>query len=781
MVNNTNYNHQSPEGIIDPAVFDALMNGAGGGNCDAWGYEESASHNMLDNGYTGQQVVGNNQRWDGASFGMLSNDPQSQLTGQAGFQQSSLPAQDVARAIDLAFPFSSLPPVPPPIHNYNYEGRHDLKAPWEYGDHTTSGEFEESTVVPSRSNTHTIVPSGGSNSNSGTSATLVELGPVNGLVDHAPSTDDNNELQKDTKKDKGKDLAVEDTPTPPSKVEHWIGAVDTTTQASPNQSPTPPHEFLASGDFNNVDGSALVVAGLTIPEDSALYRRRAVGAEFVPPPFDMNGASGMRRLPAPAAVRTHPATTSTAPEPSAFARRPYPTDPCPPPSPSAIANAGPASSSRTPQAPAPSSKKRKAADSGTGAPAKKQSHHDKKQSRQDKHQSHPRRPKDSKTSAKKHKHAQAGHEYFTLTHSNWILRLPTEDGAAQAGSTSSTGTSSSDEAPVENASLSNDASASAQNGDDFVQGDEPVTSQHAAWHSKQGRPIVQQAPCRFGRESDLRRRAQYGPDTLARIERENAATATSSSSVLPNGSALPNASSSSSPPLDVGLRGHGGRRHGDVTTLDRAPVSNTKDGSNEAALAGPSPAIASAPTSSSMRSGSQAMQLPLEEPMAATSSRLDDSLQSPHYMVSHQPPHTYQQYAPPQYAPAGWYAHSYEMPQPYDAPPNPYMTPTVYPPPAPHSWSYSPPAGLHAPFLNPGMIGNIHYYPHYEQGFCSASNQDPSHDNAPPFYDPSYGRMDARPVSFPQFHPAEAFAKMLSERAGGALLVRQSPQHEALM
>ena len=165
---------------------------------------------------------------------MLSNHPQSQLTGQAGFP-SSLPAQDVALANNVAFPLGSLPPVPPPIHKYNYEGRHELKAPWEYGDHTTRGEFDESTVIPSRSNTHTRVPSGGSNSNTGTSATLVELGPVNGLVDHAPSTDDNNELQKYTKKDIGKDLAVEDTPTPPSNVERWVGAVDTTTQVSPNQ------------------------------------------------------------------------------------------------------------------------------------------------------------------------------------------------------------------------------------------------------------------------------------------------------------------------------------------------------------------------------------------------------------------------------------------------------------------------------------------------------------------------------------------------------------------
>ncbi|KAL1671690.1 hypothetical protein EV122DRAFT_226124 [Schizophyllum commune] len=745
MVNNTNYNHQSPEGIIDPAVFDALMKGVGEGGFAAWGYEEWASQNMLENGYTGQEIGSNNQRWDGASFGTLSNDPQSQLTGQNGFP-SSLPAQDVARANNLACPFGSLPPVPPPIHNYNYDGRHGLKAPWEYGDHTTSGEFEQSNIVPSRSNTHTIVPSGGSNSNTGTSATLVELGPVNGLVDHAPSTDDNNELPKDTKKDKGKDVAVEDTPTSPSNVEHWIGAVDTTTQVSPNQSATPPHEFLAGSDLNDVDRSALVVAGLTIPEDSTLYRRHAVDAGFAPLPSDMNGIYGGQPLPpvpAPIVARPHPATTSTAPEPSAFARHPRPTDPDPSSSSNATLNAGPASSSRMPQAPAPSSKKRKAADPGAGALAKKQS-------RQDKHQSRPRRPKDSKTSAKKHKHAQAGHEYFTLTHSNWILRLPAEnENAAQAGSsgtdldapsgTRSTATSSSDEAPVDNASPSNDASASAQNGDDFVKGDEPVTSRHAAWHSTQERQIVQQAPFHFGRESDLRRRAQYGPDTLAGIERENAATATSSSNVSPNGSATPDASSSSSPPLDVGPRGHGGRRHGDVTTHDHARPSNTQDGSNEVALAGPSLAIASAPTSSSMRSGSQAMQLPLDVPMAATSSRLDDSLQSPHYMVSHQPPHTNQQYAPPQYAPAGWYAHSYEMPQTYDAPPNPYMTLTVYPLPAPHNWSYSAPAEFYAPFLNPGMIGNIHYYPDYKQGFSSASNQDPSHDNAPPFYDPSYG------------------------------------------
>ncbi|KAL1750203.1 hypothetical protein FB107DRAFT_224285 [Schizophyllum commune] len=748
MVNNTNYNHQSPEGIIYPAVLDALMKGVGEGGFAAWGYEELASHNMLDNGYTGQKIVGNNQRWDEASFGTLSNEPQSQLTGQNGFP-SSLPAQDVALANNLAVPFGSLPPVPPPVHTYNYEVRHELKAPWEYGDHITSGEFEEPTIVPSRPNTHTRVPSGGSNSNTGTNATLVELGPVNGLLDHAPSTDDNNELQKDTKKDKGKDLAVEDTPTPPSNVEHWIGAVDTTTQVSPNQSATPPHEILAAGDFNDVDRSAPVVAGFTIPEDSALYRRRAVGAEFVPPPFDMNGASGMRRLPlvpAPAAVQTYPATTSTAPKPGAFARRPRPTDPSTPPSPSAIANAGPHPSSCTPQAPPPSSKKRKAADSGTGAPAKKQSHQDKQQSRQDKKQSRPRRPKNPKTSAKKHKHAEAGHEYFTLTHSNWILRSPTEDGAAQAGSsgtdsdapsrTSSTGTSSSDEAPLGNASPRNDASASAQKGDDFVQGNEPVTSRHAAWHTKQERQIVQQAPFRFGRESDLRRRAHYGPDTLARIEREDAAAATAATS---SSKVSPNASSSSIPPLNDGPRGHGGRPLSDFTTHDRARLFDIQDGFNEVALAGPSLAIASAATTSSMRSESQAMQLPLEEPMSATSSQLDGSLQTPHNITSLQPPHAYQQYAPPQYAPSGWYAHSYEMPQPYDAPPNPYMTPTVYPPPAPHSWSYSPPAGLHAPFLNPGMFENIHYYPDYEQGFSSASDQDPSHNNAPPFYDPSYG------------------------------------------
>lgn len=52
MANNTNYNHQSPEGIIDPAVSDALMKGVGGGGFAAWGYEELASQNMLDNGYT---------------------------------------------------------------------------------------------------------------------------------------------------------------------------------------------------------------------------------------------------------------------------------------------------------------------------------------------------------------------------------------------------------------------------------------------------------------------------------------------------------------------------------------------------------------------------------------------------------------------------------------------------------------------------------------------------------------------------------------------------------
>ncbi|KAI4523885.1 hypothetical protein K525DRAFT_195315 [Schizophyllum commune Loenen D] len=750
MVSNGNHNDQNPDGLIDPAVFDALMEGVGGGGCDAWGYEESASHNMLNNGYTGQQVVCNNQRWDEASFGTLSNDLQIQLSGQSGFQQSSLPAQDLALANNLVFPFGSLPSVLPPVHKYNYEGRHDLKAPWEYGDHMTSGEFEESAVVPASYNTHTRVPSGGSNSNTGTSATLLEgaevIEPVNSVAGHAPCKDGNNKSQNDAKKDKGKGRAVASMPTPPSNVEQWVGAIDTTTQESPNQSATPPHEFLTACDFNDVDGSALVVAGLTIPEDSTLYRRHAVDAEFAPLPSDMNDVYGVQPLPpvpAPIVARPHPATTSTAPEPSAFARHPRPTDPDTSSSPNATPNADPSSLSRMPQAPAPSSKKRKAADSGAGAPAKKQS-------RQDKHQSRPRRPKDSKTSAKKHKHAQAGHEYFTLTHSNWILRLPAEDEyGAQAGSsatdsdapsgTSSIGTSSSDEAPVGNTSLSNDASASPQNGDDFVQSDEPVTSQHAAWHSKQERPIVQQAPFRFGRESDLRRRARYGPDTLARIERENAAAATLSSSVLPNGSASPNASSSSIPPLDIGPRGHGGRPLGDCTIHDRARPSNTQDGSNEVALVGPSLAIASAPTSSSMRSGSQAMQLPLEEPMAATSSRLDDSLQSPHYMVSHQPPHAYQQYAPPQYAPAGWYAHSYEMPQPYDAPPNSYMTPTVYPPPAPHSWSYSPPAGFYAPFLNTGMIGNIYYYPHYEQGFSSASNQDPSHDNATPFYDPSYG------------------------------------------
>ncbi|KAL1688563.1 hypothetical protein GGG16DRAFT_59619 [Schizophyllum commune] len=748
MVPNANYNYQSPEGIIDPAVLDALLKGVGGRGCDAWRYEEPAPQHMLDNGYTGQQVVCNNQRWDEASFGTLSNDLQSQLTGQNG-PLLSLPAQDVALANNLAFPFGSPPPVLPLVHKYNYEGRHELKAPWEYGDHTTSGEFEESTVVPSRSNTHTRAPSGGSNSNTGTSATLVEaevIGLVNGVAEHAPSKDGNVKSQKDAKKDKGKARAVPDTPMLQSNVEQWVGAVDTTTQVSPNQSATPPHEFLAAGDLNDVDRSALVVAGLTIPDDSALYRRRAVGAELEPPRFHTSGVSGGRPVPpvpAPVVVSSYAATTSTAPIPTAPPSHLPGADPAPPSSPNATPNAGPSSLSRMPQEPAPSSKKRKAADSGAGAPAKRQSRQAKKQSR-------PRRPKDPKTSAKKHKHAEAGHEYFTLTHSNWILRLPAEDeNAAQAGSsgtdldapsgTRSTATSSSDEAPVDNASPSNDASASAQNGDDFVQGDEPVSSRNAAWHSKQERQIVQQAPFRFGRESDLRRRAQYGPDTLTGIERENAAAATSSSNVSPNGSASPNVSSSSIPPLDVGPRGHGGRRHGDATTLDRAPVSNTQDGSNEVALAGPSLAIASAPTSSSMRSGSQAMQLPLEEPMAATSSRLDDSFQSPHYMVSHQPPHTYQQHAPPQYAPSGWYAHSYEMPRPYDAPPNPYMTPTVYPPPAPHCWSYSPPAGLYYPFVNPGMIGNIHYYPDYEQGFSSASSQDPSHDNAPPFYEPSYG------------------------------------------
>lgn len=182
-----------------------------------------------------QQVVRNNQRWDEASFGTLSNDPQSRLTGQDG----SLPAQEVALANDLACPFGSLPPVPPPIHNYYYEGRNDLKAPWEYGDHITSGEFEESTVVPSRSNTHTRVPSGGSNSNTGTSATLLEgaevIGLVNGVAEHAPSKDGNVKSQKDAKKDKGKARAVPDTPMLPSNVEQWVGAVDTTIQASPNQ------------------------------------------------------------------------------------------------------------------------------------------------------------------------------------------------------------------------------------------------------------------------------------------------------------------------------------------------------------------------------------------------------------------------------------------------------------------------------------------------------------------------------------------------------------------
>ncbi|KAL1729880.1 hypothetical protein EV714DRAFT_211970 [Schizophyllum commune] len=731
MVNNTNYNHQSPEGIIDPAVFDAFMKGVGEGGFAAWGYEELASQNMLDNGYTGQQVVCNNQRWDEASFSTLSNDPQSQLTGQAGFQQSSLRAQDVALANDLAVPFYSLPPVPPPVHYYNCEGRHELKAPWEYGDHMTSGEFEESTVVPSRSNTHTRVPSGGSNSNMGTSATLVELGPVNGLVDHAPSTDDNNELQKDTKKDKGKDLAVEDTPTPPSNVEHWIGAVDTTTQVSPNQSATPPHEFLAAGDFNNVDGSALVVAGLTIPEDNALYRRRAVGAEFVPPPFDMNGASGMRRLPpvpAPDVVRTHPATTSTSPEPSAFSRRPYPTDPCPPPSPNATLNAGPASSSRMPQAPAPSSKKRKAADSGAGALAKKQS-------RQDKHQSRPRRPKDSKTSAKKHKHAQAGHEYFTLTHSNWILRLPAEDERVAQASSSSSGTSSNGEAQVSDATTS----ANAGSGDETVQDNGRVTKQHAAWHNKQERLADEQAPFRFGRERDARRRAQHGPDTLARVERDAAAAGPVPNSAATNGSTPPDALESISPSSGVGLRGRGGRSHGDVTTHDRTPASDTQDRSNEVAPAGPSVAIAPDPISSSMPSRSRVMQLPQEEQQSSLPPQSYGSIQTPHNITSLQPPHAYQQYAPPQYAPGECYAHSYEMPQPYDAPPNPYTTLTVYPPPAPHSWSYFPPAGFYYPFVNPGMIGNIHYYPDYEQGFSSASSQDPSHDNAPPFYDPSYG------------------------------------------
>ena len=53
MVSNANYNYQSRKGVIDPAVFDALMKGIGGGGCDAWGYEESASQDKLDNGYTG--------------------------------------------------------------------------------------------------------------------------------------------------------------------------------------------------------------------------------------------------------------------------------------------------------------------------------------------------------------------------------------------------------------------------------------------------------------------------------------------------------------------------------------------------------------------------------------------------------------------------------------------------------------------------------------------------------------------------------------------------------
>ena len=53
MVSNANYNYQSPEGIIDPAVFDALMKGVGKGGLAAWGCEELASQNMLDNGYTG--------------------------------------------------------------------------------------------------------------------------------------------------------------------------------------------------------------------------------------------------------------------------------------------------------------------------------------------------------------------------------------------------------------------------------------------------------------------------------------------------------------------------------------------------------------------------------------------------------------------------------------------------------------------------------------------------------------------------------------------------------
>ena len=52
MVDNTNYNYQNPDGLIDPAVFDALMKGVGEGGFAAWGYEELASQNMLDNGYT---------------------------------------------------------------------------------------------------------------------------------------------------------------------------------------------------------------------------------------------------------------------------------------------------------------------------------------------------------------------------------------------------------------------------------------------------------------------------------------------------------------------------------------------------------------------------------------------------------------------------------------------------------------------------------------------------------------------------------------------------------
>ncbi|KAI5894597.1 uncharacterized protein SCHCODRAFT_02665086 [Schizophyllum commune H4-8] len=730
MASNANRYHQHPDGIIDPAMFDALMNGIAGGGAAAWNNGEFTFQDILDDGYTESEIVGDDQRWDLANSGTLSDNPQTHLFGLVGSQPSS--AQDVALANDLSSPFGALPPAPPPDYN-NYEGRRDLLAPWQYGNHLTAG-FEESTIVPSDSNTHTRVPSSGSNSNSGTGSMLVKLGSVDGVAEHALGKDDNENSQVDKKEDKGKGRAVADTPPTPSNVEQWVGAIGTTMQVSPNQSATPPREFLGAGDFHNVDGSVLVGAGLTIPENSAVYRRRAVDAELAPPPFHMSGIYGGRSLPPvpPTNVaRSHPATTTTGIEPSASAQHRSRTDAAPSAPPHATIAADPAPSSRKLQAPAPSSRKRKAAESGAGAPANKQSHHGEKPSRHDKKQSRSRRRKDPKTSAKKHRHAQQGSEYFTLTHSNWILRLPTEDGDAQT-SPSSSGTSSSDEAQASAATASNDARTNAGSGDEAVQSEDAVTTQQAAWHNNRERPKQEQAPFRFWGERDSRRRAQYGLDMLARIERETAIAATSSSNLSRNGSAPRNASGSSSASpsssdsLDVDPRGHGSRSLGD----DRAQACDTRAGPDEAepdllATIAPTPAS----SDPAMRLPQDAVSAPLAQPAG--------SYEIPHNIATS---YAYQQHAPPQHAPAGWYDYSCGMPRAYAVAPNPYMMPTAYHPPPPFSWPYFPPAGFHAASLNPSVNGHVNHYSDYEHGYPSTSVQQTHfHGSTPPLNNASYG------------------------------------------